>query len=304
MKIDFLTISTMEVWHYQSIVRALCARGVDARCISPGLDLHSNQIGWDDPWRIDKLLRTLKLPYWKSRRHDAQCVITTQNYGFVQDYPCKKGRMMYGVGLVRPKEQMVDERPMDFHLVHGPLGVKQQFSDHALYSPSLPPEKVAVIGYPKLDGYWSLEQTRQDRITILYMPTWGERSSIEEHALKLVQKYRKDWLIIKPHHCTIQHEYQRMELLQSFRRGTGMVDLCLDDVPIEGLYRQADHVLTDVSSGAFPEALLIGKALEPLGDRSELVVENLDPKFLFSTTKGQDGEVAAEAILEFICSTQ
>src|SRR5262249_34466711 len=148
--------------------------------ISPQTTYDPSRIGWDDPALIDGMLRTEGLPYEKAPRFYADCAITTQTAEFLSEYRCRQGRMMYGVGLIPPTEQVVSEIPLDFHLVHGPLTERIQSSAHANASPNLPPEKVRAIGYPKLDAYFNTKVKEPPKAT-LWLPTWGDRSSIDTH---------------------------------------------------------------------------------------------------------------------------
>ena len=297
-------------------MRALVEMGQDAVLVSPLKPADEVMVGWDPPQVIDKLVKREGLPYVKECRLDADVVITTQGAQIIHQYTGLKGRMMYGMGLVPPSEVDEPGMPFDFHLVHGPLSEEVQFRYHGRRSPDLPRERVRQIGYPRLDAYWRLSPSKSN--TILYLPTWGEFSSIDAYADEIAKLSGEYNIVVKPHHGTFYYEPERMAKLRSSR----MMILDFTDPP-EQAYADCAIVLADIASGAFTEAILLQKAVVGLGDPKTLLCEvppemrcfapsligdyvrqaktSWNPELrsgLFATSEGSDGQKAAHAIME------
>lgn len=338
------------------IAKALGGRGVSVT-IAPAHSRHlATQFGWSD---FETVVAAVEREGFKATGPDKTaevivCTFPTQNLRSF--YSGITVRMQYGVGLVDPKSDHPMGEASDYYLVHGPFGVRTQFTMHGMPSPLIPWERVKVIGYPKLDGYFqnlhsyscascthppmpeAQACTFGDECNIrkyffkdaprriLWLPTWSVRSSIDRHidSIDALQSDRyRVW--VKPHHCTERWETERMERLSRF-------SMISATAPTAAVLQPTDLVLADLSSGAFTEALLIGKPVVGLSskeERAHLLLDNdallpgvTGPEFLrkeieyikhfmwdsealetlrddlFTTTRGHDAEVAAKTILE------
>lgn len=310
MRIDFLTISTMEVWHYAPVAKAL---GAGVAFTSPQKTGRRILGGWSDPDEIDALLRKLELPPLTAERRTAEVVITTQSADFVEGYApdTLRGRLMYGSGLAAPEGKASRIDNFDFYLVHGPFSLATQFKYHALASRLLGPEKVAIIGYPKYDQAWQGAWPRKPKPQVLYMPTWSERSSVDRYYGPLLALGDRYELILKPHHA-------------SDRQPPGIT---VTDDPF--MLARVNLVIADLVSGALSEAILLRKKVVALGKTSNQLLSIspipicTDPnglgaaidaawqlnyyseplvslrEKLFTTTEGYDAQIAARAIKRF-----
>lgn len=324
MRVEFLLTNIMEVGHMAPIAKALVGKGVSVT-MAPAHNRHlPTEFGWSD---MDAVVSGLEREGFKATGPDKTADVVIATFPIQNLKPFYKDaltvRMQYGVGLVDPKSDHPMGGESDYYLVHGPFGVRTQFTMHGMPSPLIPWERVKVIGYPRLDRFYSTQKIRNSKPALLWLPTWSVRSSIDRYLPAIKRLGSNVW--IRPHHCTERWEPERMRAL---------VDSGFFIVPKEistaALYAASDLILADLSSGAFAEALLIGKPVigltnpeehgralidltylptvtdpEYLGD----VIETLrrdwrDPHFatlraeLFTTTKGNDGMVAARAILE------
>lgn len=114
------------------------------------------------------------------------------------------------------------------------------------------------VGWPRLDRWFEgmdldlpalLQQFNCDRYRpiLLWMPTWGELSSIEAYANTLATLTDRYNLIVKPHDYTLLEEPERMQLLHQ-QRFQQVVTEPMDDLL---LYAVADYVLADYGNTPF-----------------------------------------------------
>ena len=179
MRVEFWLSTAMEVSHYAPIADALAKLDVDVTFCSPRREQF---FGADPPEVIDDEVGKYDLELHRIRNLDADAVITIQSETFVHDYRGLKMRMIYGVGVPAPAENKLDGAAFDYHLVPGPFNQRIQFDHHPLASPRLPPERVKVIGYPRLDG-WFVDGETVDRLyppfslynppVLLWLPSWS-----------------------------------------------------------------------------------------------------------------------------------
>jgi hypothetical protein len=320
MKIDFITISAMEVSHYAPVVRVLRAMGHDAICAVQGSARTALLEGWDPPATITAVLQREQIPQLPTHEGTADIAITTHHIDLLSDYSCPKGRMMYGVGLIWPDDLSGGKHQVfDFHLVHGPLTEWLQFQYYSFPSVVLPLSRVRSIGYPRLDAYWHLKlRPHQGRFRVLYLPTWSDRSSLDTYTEAVAKLYGPAIDVrVKPHHGTWNHDPVRMKKLH------GLMPVIAYAEPPELTYAWADVIIADIASGAFTEAILLRKPVVGLGEPSWPLLTPLPSRMycpspadlrrcveeaqiaddtlrnlLFDTTEGHDAERAAKAILE------
>lgn len=336
MKIQFILMTTTEVSHFAPVIAALRELGQDAGFAIPRMIIEGQTpFGWSDLGSLKQAVSNLwpKVPC-EAVDFECEAVVTTQaGEGFERFSRAGIFRMQYGVGLVDPKTEHPMGQAADFYLVHGELGRRVQFSAHGIPGPLLPDERVKVIGYPRLDGWWTLVE-RSSRVpyaatkpTLLWLPTWSTRSSIDSYLDAISHLSAKFHIIVKPHHCTARWEPRRIRRLD----GTS-IELFPSTADTPDLMWYADIILADLSSGAYVEALHIGKPVVGLGTQEDIehlirqpsgAVVCVDPAMLpdsialamgvdwkndplikelradlITSTYGHDGEVAARAIME------
>lgn len=143
----------------------------------------------------------------------------------------------------------------DLNLVYG----RYSYDRVSHYSPC------AMVGNPRFDRWFEnrLEQSKIDSVrskldpskkTILYLPTWGELSSMTEFGDAVAALSQDYNVIAKVHHKTDSHEASRkMTLNQS---GVQEIFGASDDLLV--LLSVADLVLSDYS-GAIFDAINVGK---------------------------------------------
>jgi hypothetical protein len=271
MRVEFYLTTALEVSHFASIVRALRSLGVDAVFVNERTATrNANITGWDHPDTIDALLTRLDLPFVKTCKRDCNVVTTIQPELSVRYYSGVKIRMMYGVGLTKAEKVTMCEPAFDFHFVHGPLTQRIQFSQHALASPDLPPERVKVMGYPRFDEWfedWS-ELAQRDLLVgkpgLLWLPTWGSRSSIPYYVDAIFALSERFQIWVKPHHATATGEHGRMAFLKE--GPVKMIEFCEEP---EASLACASIVLADLSSGALTEALYLKKPVVALAQSED-----------------------------------
>jgi hypothetical protein len=197
-----------------------------------------------------------------------------------------------------------------------------------------------MIGYPRFDAWFS-SKCDQNLIrkkyglavttpTILYLPTWQHRSSIDTFADSVFALAGKFEVLVKPHHRTYRHEPSRMCKLES-----RLVKMLSPYTLPEEAFALADIVISDVSSGALTEGIFLNKRVVCLARPEELenllmpeirrqipiclAPEELSQKveeavamdigseglqklrrYMFDTSNGADGERAAQEIVRFI----
>ena len=117
--------------------------------------------------------------------------------------------------------------------------------------------RLAQVGYPRFDSFFWPMEDRADSVrffggdparpTIVWLPTWGDLSSIDKWA-EPVGRLRSDFnLIVKVHPLTGAQEPARMKLLQSAGI-EAVADPILNNVR---LFRAADFVLADYGGSPF-----------------------------------------------------
>lgn len=358
MRVEYYLTYPEEVLHFAPVLHALVRMGVDAYFVSRRGDANTAVAGWDtlDANAADALMERLKLPFVPLPDPNADIALTILNGRILRDYRKLRARMMYGVGLVPPKydlarmlvrriwgklEDRLSNPGFDLYLVHGEFSRQTsiQFLHHGLPSAALPPQQVQTIGYPRFDAWFNSPLDSQPirakygansyRPAILYLPTWQYRSSIDAFTDSIFALSGRFEIFVKPHHLTYRIEPERIQKLSS-----GPVRMLSPTTPPEEAFAVADIVISDVSSGALTEAILVNKKVVCLAQSYEVenlllpeirrqipicfVPEDLSQKidealaldtrsggiqelrrYMFDTSEGADGERAARAIVEF-----
>jgi CDP-Glycerol:Poly(glycerophosphate) glycerophosphotransferase len=344
MQVEFYLIDPVEVLHFAPVVRALVGMGVDAYFVLRRGDTSTVQLGLysTDADVAETLIKRLQLHFAPFPNPNADIALTIHNGRILRDYRKLRARMMYGVGLVSPEYYSSGMSVgFDLYLVHGEFSRQpsMQFLHHTVPSAPLPPGQVRTIGYPRFDAWFNNPPNAQlirakyemnpHKPAILYLPTWQYRSSVDTFADAIFTLSERFEIFVKPHHCTYRLEPERIRNLSS-----GPVRMLESTTPPEEAFAVADIVISDVSSGALTEAILLNKKVVCLARRDEVehlllpeikqhiaicgAPEKLSQsisealtlgtrsqqiqklrRYMFDTTEGDDAVRAARAIIEF-----
>lgn len=292
MLLDFYVYSPHETVLWKPVWQALRERGVDAQFVvePPGVCTASGSVpdpkqGYRDVKTenlrplmtpeayaaITGLLRDLGCSFLdRSRRKEADAVVTTQGTGWLWRYRGLKFRTMYGVGATRDSYGHGPvNQGMDAVFVHGELS-RQASSAH------VPADRIFACGFPKYSAYFrgevSLSEWRERfrldprKKTLAYLPTWAHNSSLGRYPEAIARLAGEYNVLCKPHHNNLHFERER---LQPLLEAPG-VTVAAGVPTIVPFLACADVVLADVRSGAFTEAFLLDRptvGLSPAGDR-------------------------------------
>ncbi|MBW8002731.1 MAG: glycosyltransferase [Planctomycetes bacterium] len=277
MKIEFYHVDAFEAVHYEPIWRALCAAGVDARLVAiPGSD-NTAQEGWFDFERLKSCYDSRHIPFSTTSDYDCSA-ITTQNESVLRHYKSLHIRLPYGP-VVYPESWGLSEkpaRPFDALLVHG-----QFYFEY--FSQWKSKDEMSIIGYPYYDDFfagkintsqcsskWCLDKSKQ---TIVYLPTWEGRSSIDAFLDQISSLTSEFNVLVKPHHCTLRMEPERMARIA--RSGLTLVESAY---ALPALFSVADLVIADTRSGAFFESIMTDTTTIGLAPNRAEIQEWLEPK--------------------------
>ena len=336
---DHVLAGAVDVRHFAPVLRALLDMGVDAVFVSRDAPDLAGEEHYDAD-SAEALLDQLQLPYVRSSNPSADLAVTVTTTGEeLADHRKLRARMMYGVG-VTPYYAAPGRRPFDLYLVHGPFNRRSSIQTLQFGSP-LPAEQVRTIGYPRFDAWFNNPLDQQavgkkygaavSKPVLLYLPTWQDhRSSIDLFADSIFAFSDRFEIFAKPHIASFRFEPERMERLKS-----GPVHVLSPSMPPEDAFALADVVLSDMSSGAFAEAIFLNKKVICLARKEELeslllpeigrlipvclTPDSLSQKVaeaqgldygsgelqalrheMFDTTNGNDADRAARAIVEFV----
>ena len=255
MIIEFYHIDAFEIANFEAIWRQLLLMGVDARLVAVDGERNTAATGWFDFERFDAYCAARGIDYRRSTDPAATLGVTTQNAGILRDYS-KRIRLMYGASPFPPGWSMQPHSvlPFDAVLVHG------QF--HAdWFTRWLPRERLPIVGYPRYDDFfagriqrheirrrWGIDQSRP---VLAFMPTWADNTAFDSFFPALLALRQRFEIVLRPHHCTLRMEPQRMALMRA--SGLALLDNAYD---LSDIYAGADVVVADVRSGSMFEACM------------------------------------------------
>lgn len=256
MKIEFYHIDAFEVPIYEPIWRKLKAKGIEAKLVGVPGNENTASAGWFDFERFQSYCKEQAIPFNTTPDPTANLAVTTQNIDILRNYSCPKVRIMYGP-ILYPKAwglQSHTAQPFDGVLTHSNL-----YADY--FSTWLPRERLPVVGYPRYDDFFS-GKLRRDLIrkrwgvndskpVLVFMPTWGDNTGFDIFFPALLQLAHRYQIILRPHHCTLRLEPNRMAMLQA--SGLLILDKAFD---LAELYAGADAVIADVRSGGLFESVV------------------------------------------------
>ena len=256
MKIEFYHIDAFEVPNYEPIWRRLRELGVDARLVGVPDNQNTAANGWFDFDRFKTYCTERALPFTTQADPTTDIAITTQNEDILRNYPCPHVRVMYGP-IVYPAAWGLQQhavKPFDALLTHGKIYAN-------FYSQWLRPDQLPVVGYPRYDDFFAGKLQRNlirqrwgvqnKKPVLVFLPTWGDNTGFDKFLPALLNLTHKYQIILRPHHCTLRLEPNRMALLKS--SGLLILDNAFD---LAEVYAGADVVLADMRSGGLFEACI------------------------------------------------
>jgi SAM-dependent methyltransferase len=268
MRVEFYHIDAMQAPHNEPIWRALCEQGVDARLVAiPGPE-NAAPAGWFDFDRLKHYYDSRHVPFYTETDYDCSAV-TTGSEPLLRSYRAWHIRLSYGP-VLHPdswNHRESTNRPFDAVLVHGPFDVEclSQWKSR---------DDLLVMGYPRYDEFfagaidvradrslWGLDSSRP---TIVYLPTWEERSSIDRFLDVIAGLQAQYNVLVKPHHCTLRMEQRRMARIR--QSGLTLIESPYD---LPACLAVADLVVADTRSGAFNESIMTDNRTVGLADSPE-----------------------------------
>jgi glycosyltransferase involved in cell wall biosynthesis len=257
MKIEFYHIDAFEVANYEPIWRKLIAMGVEARMVAVHSNHNTAEPGWFDYDRFSDYCAEREIPFTTEVDPLADIGITTQNADILRDYSYRV-RLMYGP-VVYPAAwalQPHSVKHFDAVLTHG-----QTYTDY--FSSWLPREQLPIIGYPRYDNFFAGKLQKEEiherwgltnkKPVLVFLPTWGNNTGFDTFFPALLALADRYHIVLRPHHCTLRFEFERMELM----RNSGLLILN-NAFDLDEIYAGADVVVADVRSGGLFEAFTCG----------------------------------------------
>lgn len=258
MRIEFYHVDAFEVANYEPIWRALRRLGASAHLIGPPEGQNRAIRGWFDYEAFLRVCSNHGLPF--ATEADPTAVgVTTQNSDIVEAYCRPHIRLMYGP-VMYPSAWGLSERvaiQFDCILAHGPHYQRR-------FAAWKPADQIPVVGYPRYDDFFAgkldvagirrkhgLETSKP---TLLYLPTWSENSSFDQYFDFIAETQREFQVVVRPHHCMVRFEAQRMA-----RLAAAGVTVCSDPFDLPKLMAVTDLVVADARSCSLLESLMCGR---------------------------------------------
>lgn len=267
MIIDFYHIDAFEVANYEPIWRKLREMGVAANLVAVRGNENAAEAEWFDFERFHTYCTERNMPYSTQVTPHATLGVTTQNANILRDYQYKV-RLMYGP-VVYPAAWAL--QPHSVQLFDAVLTHGKSYADR--FSNWLPREQLPIIGYPRYDdlfaGKINRNQVRErwgihnNLPVLVFLPTWENNTAFDQFFPALLQLADKYQIVLRPHHCTLRMEQNRMDLMRA--SGFLILDNAFD---LSEVYIAADVILADVRSGGLFEACLcdvptVGMVMDP-----------------------------------------
>ena len=211
--------------------------------------------GWFDYERFSGYCRERGLEFSTEVTPDADLGVTTQNADILRDYSTRV-RLMYCPTPYTTGWSMSQRavQPFDHILVHGPFFAEK-------FQRYLKPEQLHAIGYPRYDDFFAGRLDRKairarwgihdERPVLAFLPTWLDNTAFDTFFPALLTLRDRYHIVLRPHHCTIRMEPQRMAAMHA----SGLTILT-DAYELVDVYVGADQVVSDVRSGSLFEACM------------------------------------------------
>lgn len=295
--VEFYLIDAFEIFQFKYLYQKLLENGIRA-----GFIAEPNRINMSNDWfdfdTAIKILEEEGYNYAIICNPNAKYAITTQTCEILDKYNNVKIRYSYGNNMNK-KAMSNSEKVIwgfDYSLVAG-IWRKNILSKYVTT------QKIICMGYPKYIDYFKYGVDKNDVLRelnistekniLMYLPTWGEWSSIECFSEK-IEYLRKDYYVItKPHHCTARLDSER----GNWKRLKKCSDLVLDgNYDFTKAIALGDIFVCDALSGSATETVYLRK------NAKVLFVNACDESLLF-----QDVYDLAKVISdpdELICELQ
>lgn len=266
MKIELVLTNPLLVDHFAPIVGALQRHGCETAfvCQPPGRLVLQRAHKLALYERCVEAATHARLPLRFRGDPKADVALTALGSNELHMYTRIKLKLRYGVSLHRAAihHNWAMTRGFDGMLVHGAF-------EQALFSRWLAPERIRLIGMPRhaaylaqpLDKHEARAQLGLDvapgRAVVSYLPTWSKQSSLPSFGAALAALAQQHLLLVKPHALSLVAPHERAALAQLRRAGAYLVER---ETELSAVLAAADLVMTDSTSGATAEALLLAPA--------------------------------------------
>ena len=181
IEVDFQVNNSNDIYIFQNIFLILSRHNFDSKLIiEPSIS--SNGSYYDYTKEIEKA-KKLNLSYLETSR-SSDIVITTQGPEKLENYNGIKVRIHYGTALSPDSWSSHPNSVLPFNFVMVPGKY-----DKERYSQWISSNRIVIIGYPKYQRLLNPRKKYSKKVagcdngkkTILYLPTWGIKSSIDEY---------------------------------------------------------------------------------------------------------------------------
>lgn len=275
--VEFYLIDAFEIFQFQYLYHKLLENGIRAGFVAEPNNINMSK-DWFDFDTAMTILEEKEYHYSILCNPNVQYAITTQTCEILDKYNNTKIRYSYGNNMNR-KAMSNSEKVVwgfDYSLVAG------SWRKNVL-SKYITTQKIICMGYPKYIDYFKYGIDRDivikelgintEKEILVYLPTWGEWSSIECFSEK-IELLKKDYFVItKPHHCTAR--------LDSEKNNLRLIKKC-SNIVLDGNYDFAkvitigDVFICDALSGSATETVYLKQ------DAKVLFVNVSDNSLLFS----------------------
>lgn len=256
--VEFYLIDAFEIFQFKYLYQKLLENGIKAGFIAEPNEINISK-DWFDFDTAVKILEENNYNYSVVCNPNSKYAITTQRCEMLDKYSGIKIRYAYGNNMNK-KAMSNSEKVIwgfDYSLVAGEWRKK-------VLSKYVTTQKIICMGYPKYINYFKYGVNKNDVIKelnisakkdiLLYLPTWGEWSSIKHFSEKIGMLKNEYFVITKPHHCTAR--------LDSEKGNRMMLEKC-SDLVLDGNYdftkaiSIGDIFICDALSGSATETIYL-----------------------------------------------
>lgn len=295
MTIDFYHVDSFEGSVYLPIFRALKSVGIGYRAVIDTTNLKTMGPDYLDVEELQKFYNKNSIA-WTEQPDYENPVCTTQGSEFLVPYRNKKIRLPYGPGIY-PLGWGLSRKAcigFDHILVHG------QYYER-LIATFFSPSRIHVGGYPKYDSLFSRkirgdEDASEGEIiepnakgNLLFLPTWGDSSSLRHLSKIFPELIDKFNIVLKPHHLSLKRD---SALLNEFASRFS-IKILNDPNSLTDAIEKADIVVCDVRSCVFVESIMADK--KTIG-----VLQNSSDKNWLSDVSAHEVAFIADGLADLI----
>lgn len=256
--IEFYLVDAFEIFQFRYLYQKLLEKGIKTGFIAEPNEINISK-DWFDFDTAMKILEENNYNYSIVCNPDAKYAITTQRCEMLDKYSGTKIWYAYGNPMNTKAFGNSEEAiwGFDYSLVVGEWS-KKVLEKYANTT------QIVCMGYPKYIDYFKYGVDKNsvlnelniftEKSILIYLPTWGEWSSIELFSEK-IEVLKKDYFVItKPHHCTAR--------LDSEKNNRKMLEKC-SDLVLDGNYdftkaiTIGDVFICDAMSGCATETIYL-----------------------------------------------